>query len=391
MPRETVGKSNLTKGLFEDRLFWLDNDRAIFIEFGNLYCLDLKASEMKTLLMTDFTGLWSDSRPAERFFSTAENGKAEFMSVLPPGIYFEEDKKHFIVPTCIPPIEKIEEGRIQLYTFSCEDLSFNKTSFNPSHPEYFEHVERARVTPKGSCVRCFWNYNDYANDEHDYEGTYRITSLLHPEEEPYYLELKKDCEYLTSLYSDSPSGDYHAFINTTKSQKKGFDYIEILDHKGKFYSEFRLEDMNHFTWESGFNVNKYQMGKEKHFWNGEDRVHLKDEDKYFHANGVPVEEAADYFLRRDNTSEFFQLMYRNSDGTERIIEEKVAPASARMLYFNPPLTACVWAESRSSVAFQAIFEETDEATYPYNQYVPMELTSIYSHQWEMPEDLNVTL
>lgn len=58
MPRETVGKSNLTKGLFEDRLFWLDNDRAIFIEFGNLYCLDLKASEVKTLLMTDLAGLW---------------------------------------------------------------------------------------------------------------------------------------------------------------------------------------------------------------------------------------------------------------------------------------------------------------------------------------------
>lgn len=171
----------------------------------------------------------------------------------------------------------------------------------------------------------------------------------------------------------------------------GGNSIEIFDRKGKFYSDFCLEDINNFQWESGFNVITSKMGKEKHFWKGEDRVHIKDEDKYFHANGVPVEEAADYFLRRDNTSEFFQLMYRNSDGTERIIEEKVAPASARMLYFNPPLTACVWAESRSSVAFQAIFEETDEATYPYNQYVPMELTSIYSHQWEMPEDLNVML
>ena len=171
----------------------------------------------------------------------------------------------------------------------------------------------------------------------------------------------------------------------------GGNSIEIFDRKGKFYSDFWLEDINNFQWESGFNVFTSEMGKEKHFWKGEDRVHIKDEDKYFHANGVPVEEAADYFLRRDNTSEFFQLMYRNSDGTERIIEEKVAPTSARMLYFNPPLTACVWAESRSSIAFQAIFEETDEATYPYNQYVPMELTSIYSHQWEMPEDLNVML
>ena len=199
-------------------------------------------------------------------------------------------------------------------------------------------------------------------------------------------------------FGASPSGEYYTFANNHLHidsrgdlSAGGGNSIEIFDRKGKFYSDFCLEDINNFQWESGFNVFTSEMGKEKHFWKGEDRVHIKDEDKYFHANGVPVEEAADYFLRRDNTSEFFQLMYRNSDGTERIIEEKVAPASARMLYFNPPLTACVWAESRSSIAFQAIFEETDEATYPYNQYVPMELTSIYSHQWEMPEDLNVML
>lgn len=200
VPRETVGKSNLTKGLFEDRLFWLDNDRAIFIEFGNLYCLDLKASEMKTLLMTDFTGLWNYSRPAERFFSTAENGKAEFMSVLPPGIYFDENKKHFIVPTCIPPIEKIEEGRIQLYTFSCEDLSFNKTSFNPSHPEYFKYndryggkpfVEVSRISPKGSFFHCSYYFDNirdayYNHDELALrnELALQIISLLHPEEPP---------------------------------------------------------------------------------------------------------------------------------------------------------------------------------------------------------------
>ena len=207
MPRETVGKSNLTKGLFEDRLFWLDNDRAIFIEFGNLYCLDLKASEVKTLLMTDLAGLWlrwpqeNRLRPiSERFFSTNIDGKDEAMVNSSPGIYFDENKKHFIVPTYIPLIKTIEEGRIQLYTFSCEDLSFNKTSFNPSHPEYFKYndryggkpfVEVSRISPKGSFFHCSYYFDNirdayYNHDELALrnELALQIISLLHPEEPP---------------------------------------------------------------------------------------------------------------------------------------------------------------------------------------------------------------
>ena len=329
------------------------------------------------------------------------------MSDTSPGIYFDEDKKHFIIPTYIPSIKTIEEGRIQLYTFSCEDLSFNKTSFNPSHPEYFKYndryggkpfVEVSRISPKGSFFHCSYYFDNirdayYNHDELALrnELALQIISLLHPEAPPHYLEIKKDYEYL-SEFRASPSGEYYTFANDHlliggrgDLIAAGGNSIEIFDRKGKFYSDFWLEDINNFQWESGFNVFTSEMGKEKHFWKGEDRVHIKDEDKYYHANGTPVEEAAYYLLRLDSSSEFFQLIYRNSDGTERIIEEKVAPASARELHFNPSLTACVWVE----LSIRVDLEATEQYSPMKPTDVPIDISCIYSHQWEIPEDLNV--
>lgn len=252
---------------YKDGIYWLDDNRAVFIEAYNLYCLDLKTSEMKILLATDLTNIWSEDIPrkpkAERFLLTGASRKPEMTSSLDDGFFFGDEKKYFIIPTYIPG----NDVPYRFHAFSCADFSpLDTISFDTHNLSEFPLRILCVISSRGNLANIdIYNGVHYRSDD---PQPLQIRSLIHSECGPKNFQLKENCEYQSWGNSISPSGDYYILINLTKSQKEAVHpysgayptdpiYFDIFDCNGEFYSEICVDHwldtyfVDQFYWDSG--------------------------------------------------------------------------------------------------------------------------------------------
>ncbi len=332
-----------------DTFYWLDDNRVLYFDPLGLYCIDLNKNEVKTLMLLNnifITDLSIYNDNVEKFAVDYYNPKDMGGARYGDAIYFDKANKEFSVMTCTGTFDI---DPYALYTFSEDDLSFIER-------KDMRDVEFSidKTVSEIWFDSLYGAINGYISNEIsgplDFEASGRQIWLKNIFDSNGALKrLNLMPQYNYSYLRFSPSGDYIDLYNFTKSDNdREYDiyetrpdipaYIEIFDMNGNQVGEFAYND--YFSWQSS-----HRAGIGGELWHGCDRVYV--DGKYYYANGIPVAGSVGFFVQKDETEEFFDLLYRKENGDQILIKEKISRSMKfdkleDVLVFNPSFTACVF-------------------------------------------------